>query len=299
MGALGYAILTRPVEGMLLLPAALVLALPTDHPSGWRTSAVRGVKPVLALGSTAVAGVAVTLLINWVRFGDALTFGYADNNVWTIPDVARWTGALVSPGRGLLWEFPAIALAPLGALVLVRSGRRREALAILMLCGALFANTVSWYMWWGGVCWGLRLFSPALPLMATLAGAGIDRLEGWTRSWLPGMLLVSGFAWALPGVLTDILGGYADLSDDTNIWRFDAYPPVGAWQFLERVRPDSLTDAGAVDILWFRLAEQTGNWSLLAPIVLLVIAAVLIACSRRALIAEDVSPARAHTSLGR
>ena len=63
---------------------------------------------------------------------------------------------------------------------------------------------------------------------------------------------------------------------------------LGAWQFLERVWAESTTDVGSVDILWFRLAHLTGNWSLLVQIALLAIPAVLVARSRRAVIAEDV-----------
>ena len=270
--AVGYAILTRPVEGMLLAPAAGGLLLPAGSLSKWRWETL---KPVLVLSFGALAGVTATLLVNWARFGDALQFGYGDNNTWVTPDVARWAGVLISPGRGILWEFPAVALIPFGTMALIRIGRRREAVAILVLSAALLTNTAAWYMWWGGFCWGLRLFAPAVPLLAVVAGVGVDRLSGKARRCLPAVLLGLGFIWTLPGVMTDILAGYGDLGDG-NPWQLSAYPPYGAWQFLERIRPESPSDARAVDIIWFRLAEDTGGWSLLVPTVLLGCAAVLV-----------------------
>lgn len=276
--AIGYAILTRPVEGMLVVPAAVALVLPSGALSEWRRPAL---KPALVLGLGALAGAAVTLLVNWVRFGDLTQFGYADDNGWVIPDAWRWAGVLFSPGRGILWEFPAVVLLPYGAVWLTRIGRRLEAGVILVLSAALLLNTTAWYMWWGGWSWGLRLFMPAVPLLAVVAGAGVDGLRGAARRWLPGALLFGGFVWALPGVATDILGGYGEATGSGEVWQLTAYPPYGAWHFLQRVRAQVPEDAGAVDILWFRLAHTTGNWSLLVPVVLLAIAAVLVAHSLR------------------
>jgi hypothetical protein len=280
--AVFYAILTRPVEGMLLVPAVITMVLPAGSPFKWRLAAL---KPALAPGLGALMGVVVTLLVNWIRFGDALQFGYGDDNTWVMPDVTRWIGVLVSPGRGILWEFPAVILIPFGTVALARVGRRREAAVILVLCAALLTNTAAWYMWWGGHSWGLRLFGPAIPLLAVVAGVGVDRLRGWTRRWVPAVLLFLGFVWALPGVITDILGGYGDLGE--NVWPLTTYPPYGAWQFLERIRPNSLHDAGAVDILWFRLADVTGSWSLLVPVVLVAISAALVYYSLRLTVDEE------------
>ena len=94
----------------------------------------------------------------------------------------------------------------------------------------------------GGVAglWGLRLFTPAVPALSALAGVGTDQLQGRIRNWMAGALLALGFIWALPGALTDILGGYGQLGDG-NVWQLAAYPPYGAWQFLEHWRPVSPT----------------------------------------------------------
>ena len=286
--AVGYAILTRPVEGMLLVPAAAMVLLPARPLGEWRPSTLR---PVLVMGLGALAAGVATLLINRARFGEALQSGYPDDVAWIVPDVVRWAAVLISPGRGILWEFPAVVLVPFGAVALARLGRRREAITLLALCGALLVNVAAWFMWWGGWCWGLRLFTPATPLLAVLAGAGVDRLRGRKRGWLPALLLLAGFLWAMPGVVTDIHGGYGGLADGTqNAWQLAAYPPYGAWQFLVRLRAEMPADAGAADILWLRLARETGNGSLLVPILLVALAAILAMRSRALVRAGEKSP---------
>lgn len=278
--AVAYAILTRPVEGLLLLPAVTVLALP----SGWSSTRRRSVLQTIGvLGVATLAAVGITLFINWIRFGDALQFGYEADNRWVVPTMKTWAGALVSPGRGIIWEFPAVALIPLGGLVLFRRGQHRELWTILCLSGALFFNTTAWYMWWGGWCWGLRLFSPAIPLLAVIAAAGLDAVHHRIRGAVAGTVLALGFIWALPGLMIDIIGGYGELGE--SVWRIAAYPPFGAWQFLYRLRAQSPADVHAIDILWFRLARTTGNWSLLVPVLLAMTAAALFARSRRLLLA--------------
>ena len=278
-----YAILTRPVEGALLVPAVAGIVLPAGTPVTWRPSAL---KPAVLVCLAALGGVVITLVVNWVRFGDALRFGYDADNGWVIPDLHRWAGALVSPGRGILWEFPAILLLPFGALALVQAGRLREVVAMLVLCAALFVNTIAWYMWFGGWCWGLRLFTPATPLLASVAGLGVDRLKGALRRWLPVLCLLAGFVWALPGTITDVMGGYGNATGEGKDWLLTAYPPIGAWQFVDRWFATGLDDAHAVDILWFRLARATGYWSVAVPLVLLAISIVLGARGMRLLLRE-------------
>ncbi|MBM63148.1 MAG: hypothetical protein CL484_09395 [Acidobacteria bacterium] len=270
--AASYAILTRPFEGLLLLPIAMVFL----WPNGFSFQRIQELlKPLFVLGGGAMVGAVVTLLVNYLRFGEFLRFGYDADNTWVAPSFERWAGALVSPGRGLIWEFPAVVLVPLGLVVLASRGRTREAVAILVLSVTLLASTVAWYMWWGGWCWGLRLFGPAIPLLAVVAGCGVERLSEKTSGWVPALLLALGLLWAVPGVVTDILGGFGNLGDG-NVWQLAAYPLYGAWQFLERVFAESFQDAGAVDILWFRMVHRTGWMSLLIPVALLAISSMLL-----------------------
>jgi hypothetical protein len=284
--ALTYAIFTRPIEGVLLAAAVLALLVPARSIAQWRFDALR---PALFAAGGTLAGVAITLLVNTARFGNPLQFGYGDDNGWVMPVAGRWAGALVSPGRGIIWEFPALLLVPLGLLSLYRAGHVREIAMFLLLPAALFVNTVAWYMWWGGWCWGLRLFMPAVPLLAALAGAGVDRLRGAARIWLPAVCLLGGLVWALPGTLTDILAGYPDATGEGRDWVLAAYPPAGAWRFIDRILAVAPDDVHAIDVLWLRLAHSTGNWSLVVPMVLIA-AAVTLAVKGVRLLATDSAP---------
>jgi hypothetical protein len=68
-----------------------------------------------------------------------------------------------------------------------------------------------------------------------------------------------------------LLGGYAAAYNGTpHSYLLTGYPPIGAWRFLHHVRATDLADASALDILWFRLARQTGNASLIVPLVLMI-----------------------------
>ncbi|MFN2377035.1 MAG: hypothetical protein ABR538_10885 [Candidatus Binatia bacterium] len=282
--AAGYAVLVRPVEGMMLMPVALLVMLPEAR-TQWRD---RLPLPLLALGSAAAVAVGLTLLVNWARSGTALDFGYTDKAGWGVPEAVRVAAVLVSPARGILWQLPAMVLVPLGVLALARRGRLQVAQAMLGLCATMLVVTTCWHVWWGGWCWGLRIFLPAIPLLAVLAGAGVDRLGATTRRWLPGSLLAAGFVWTLPGVLTDLLAGYAQMADGAaGAWKPAAFPPYGAWGFLKRTFAENATDTKAIDVLWLRLSHQTGDAILLVPVLLLALAVALALLSRKLLLEAE------------
>jgi 4-amino-4-deoxy-L-arabinose transferase-like glycosyltransferase len=207
--AVGYAILTRPLDGMLLIFAVLALVVPLA-PSAWN---LRTLRPAFVVMVGVVVSVALTALINWARHGDPLTTGYKLENGWVVPDLERIAYVLAGPARGVLWEFPAVLLLPFGVAALRQREKRFETIVLLSLCGALLLNTAMWKMWWGGWCWGLRLFLPAIPVLAVVAGAGIDRLGPRMRRVLPAALLLTGFACAVPGVITDPIAGFAKYTD--------------------------------------------------------------------------------------
>jgi hypothetical protein len=275
--ALFFAILTRPLEGLLIAPAAAALAVPSLRPWRWTGNAWTG---AAIFAGWLAAAVAVTMAVNVGRFGGPLNFGSPTS--WTTPLPVGLAGALVSPARGMLWAFPAIVLAPIGLTRLWRDAYRGLAIVIAALCGALLLNVSLWTWWWGGWSWGLRLFLPALPLLAVLAGAGIAALPGGVRRWLPPLLLAGGMLWAAPGILTDILGGYAGAYNGTDgSFRLSGYPPVGAWQFLHHLRAYTLTDSSAVDLVWLRLSRLTHNLSLIPPVLLAGLVAALLIRIRR------------------
>lgn len=288
-----YAILVRPFEGLLLVPAVLVVLAPplaslrasaqgagddVERPVALRPAAVR----IAAIAAGAAAGVAITLAVNFARFGDPLHFGYTSRARWMLPSPAVVAAALASPARGILWQFPAIVLVPAGFARLWRSERRQDLAALLLLVAAMFAATVGWHVWWGGWFWGLRLFVPAIALLAVLAGVGVDRLGTRARGLVPAAAALSGFVLALPCVLTDSLAGWAKTYDGGEAaWRIDALPLLGAWRFVQRALALEPTDTHGIDVVWFRLAHAAGDWLVLVPLVLLAGAAALAWLARR------------------
>lgn len=294
--AVGYAVLTRPVEGVLIALIAAFLVVPGLAIHRWGR---RGWQGFLAVSSGFGVGVIITLLINWGRFGSPWVSGY-EGEGWTWDLLTGVPGALISPGRGILWQFPAIVLAPLGARLLWRSGYGKLVLAIVGLVTLQFLNVTGWWMWWGGWNWGLRLFLPALPLVAVLAGCGIASLGRRAVRWIPSLLLIIGVIWAVPCIISDISGGYARAYNTAaSNFRLESYPPIGAWAYFDHWLPQGDVDSRAADILWLRLAPATGNASLIVPLMLIAGAALLwcllVSMIRRLVEANSSEPDRAVT----
>ena len=98
-----YGVLVRPLEGSMLLIGALAIL--------WLPAPVKGIRPSMAVGAAWVIAVLGTLATNWARFGSPMNFGYrlgTPEASWTTPIWQGVPNALISPGRGVLWEFPAL-----------------------------------------------------------------------------------------------------------------------------------------------------------------------------------------------
>ena len=270
--ALILAVLTRPVEGSFLFPVLLFMVVPDLIPLRWRGETVKDVGVLVAFYA---ASVALTLVINFGRFGSFTEVGYPVVN-WGTPLWIGVPGDLIGPSRGILWQFPLIVLAPLGVRRLWSTRFRNAAVAMSALVVVLFVNAALWYWWWGAQSWGDRLFVPAWPLVAILAAAGATSLRSPLRLWLTPVLFAGGVVWAIPATVTDLLGGYGGYYDGSSLsFLLSGYPPIGAWRFLHHVRAAGLTDSSAVDIIWFKIARTTHNVSLLAPLLLITAAAAL------------------------
>jgi hypothetical protein len=278
--SLFYGVLARPLEGSLLLPGVLLLLLPVarKHP----------IVPAGQVGAWMV-GVIATLLVNWARFGSALNFGYGSQVAWSTPIWVGLPGAVLSPGRGVLWEFPALGLAVVGAVYMWRTGRRLQAAALGGVPAVLLIEACQYFDWVGGWDWGFRFFQPALPLVAALAGVGVVTLPRGLKTWLPAVLLAGGILWNIPTVTTDILAGYGPAyADPAANWRLDAYPPIGAWRFVHHLLPRTGADSAGIDNVWLRATLLIGKVALAGPVVLLGAA---LALGRSVLMAER-APAR-------
>jgi hypothetical protein len=267
--AVGYGVLARPVEGSLVVPFVLLILV---APSAWKSR--RALTPLAVVAGCYVVALAITLLVDWGRYGSPTRTGYGPEG-WTTPILTGLGGSVLSPVRGILWQFPAVVLAVLGVKLFWRV-ERTMAIALGGIALVQLVNVGLWDVWWGGANWGLRLFVPAFPLLAVLAAAGLRLVPRAVEPAVGGVVLLAGLAWAVPCVVTDLFGGYTILADGSSgAFHFDAMPLIGAWQFIHHLRAVTLTDGGAIDIIWLRLARTTHNLSLIAPVLLGGVAALL------------------------
>jgi hypothetical protein len=260
--SLVLAVLTRPIEGSLLLPALLLLVPIAARPDA---GLLRRFGPSGAIAGAYLLALALSGLVSWERTGTPLPTGYGGG--WTTPLWTGLAGLLLSPARSIILAFPLLLLAPLGMRRLWAAEQRPAVLAIGGLLLALLLNNALWSSWWGSSSWGPRLLIPALPLLAAPAAVGAVSLRPALRSWLPAILLLGGVVWAVPGTVTDLLAGYGAAHDSPGrSWVIQGYPPL--WALLHN-------RGGAVDILWLRLARGSHYLTLLVPAALLGLAGYL------------------------
>jgi hypothetical protein len=206
-----------------------------------------------------------------------LKSGY-EGEGWYTPLLEGLSGSLFSPVRGILWQFPAVMVAPLGLYVLWSRGYRALSMAAAFLALAQLLNVATWSVWWGGWSWGLRLYVTALPVVALLAAAGITALPRLVRPAFTVFAVAAGVLWAVPTLLIDLLSNYAETYDGTaNAFRLDGHPAAAISRFLGHWYAQTPVDRFAADILWIRTAGQTGSASLIPMIALLVCALALAA----------------------
>jgi hypothetical protein len=269
----GYAVLTRPIEGGLLLPATLALLVPGYKIARYSDRDWRALG--LAMSGWGIA-VIVTFFVNYARYQHWFITGYEAEG-WTTPFSIGLSGLLISPGRGLIWAFPAVVLVPAGIRRLYQQGQQALVYACMGLTISLIGLMSMWHIWWGGGNWGPRLILPAVPLLAIPAAAGLASIPQRYRTLAAVVLVIAGMVWSLPGVIVDLLAGYGGFYNSTDAsFGIMSYPPFGAWRFLDHWFATSLTDNRAIDILWLRLARSTTGASLVPFAGCLVIAILLL-----------------------
>ncbi len=254
--ALGMAVLVKPVA-IVVAPAFLVYAWVLGN-SKSRWQALRLVAGPLAVG---VIGVA---LYNWVRFGSPLDTGYR-TAAWDVPPWIGFYGLLLSPGKGLLWYCPPLALGVAGCVPLARKHPRAATLmgSIGLSYSLVHAILNHWHG--GGPPWGPRYIVPVIPLLVLPAAEWFQRLPrcAWGRLAMA-LLLALGLIVQIPAVLVNPARALQALYDRSAspteytlrmLYRPADSPLAGQWRSLLEVA--ALMRDGAARAMVTDLGRQT------------------------------------------
>jgi hypothetical protein len=186
--AAGAAVLMRDDSALLVLPwLALGCWLSADARRHAVSRFVIGALPSAALWC----------VYNQARFGAPWRIGRGGVAVYNHPFLKGLYGYLVSPGRGLIFYVPVIAVAAMG---IARAWRRDRVVvatgaALLLSRIVFFAPYWGWYGGGGG--FGPRYVLPAMPVLAV----GIMEVARAPRSIVPPLRIVAPFLVAVSVVV--------------------------------------------------------------------------------------------------
>ncbi len=208
--AAGWAFLTRndavlAYPGLALMMLGPIVAAARAQGRSFWPAWIAFAAPVVCAG-------AWQLLLNRLRYGSFLASGYSDQEEglhFSTPLVAGLYGFLFSPGKGMFFFSPALALSFCGWGALARAWRARHralvwALALMIL--APLAAMSKWQNWPGGWCWGPRhIFQIhaflAVPLAAWLAVA-------WGRA-----ARIAALVFLIVGAAVQLLGAAVNFNE--------------------------------------------------------------------------------------
>ncbi|MGI6208938.1 MAG: hypothetical protein ACOYEW_12105 [Anaerolineae bacterium] len=186
---LGVAALAR-VASLVAVPFALA---GTAAELGLRRRLVRAGAALLL---PVAAALGLMAYLNWVRYGDPLTTGYAPAEAFSTPLVVGLRGLLLSWGKSVFVYSPPLLLALVGA---VPSYRRHPGL-VLFSAGASLAHLLlyaAWYTWAGGWSWGPRFLTPTTALLMPLALPLLGRRHRWSSLRWTGLTAVATLGLAV------------------------------------------------------------------------------------------------------
>lgn len=266
------AYLCRPTSLLFLALIALYIAL---------------TKPVMLIKVFAVVlgGIVLFIFFSWSEYQQMLPDYYLPQQLGATAAIGTaLRGHLVSPSRGVLIYSPYLFLSIFGSLVFIRQLYRRPLfwLAVLWIGAHLLLISRN-SMWWGGGCFGSRMFTEVMPafllltlllwyfglqrspalvrriamgLFIVLAGAGvyINAYQGlyntYTLDWGDSHL----FDWKCP----QFLASHACLAErEFN----DQEPRLAIYTMGDTIYPDSKT---AIFSSWYWVensSEGTFRWS--------------------------------------
>jgi hypothetical protein len=220
------AVLAKPT-GILLGPLLCIYLFLRKAPA--RVAALPLVGSVL--------GLVCYFGYNVVRFGNPFNFGppYVFSAHLLLRGLA---GQLASPGRGIIWYCPPIAMA-IPAFFRVAKTVRMEALLIAAVFAAFLGLHSSVPYWDGGWGWGPRYLLPAMPGLMALTGL----LETKGAKWLL-VLGLAGFFVNAPTLVSFYERYYAEameqgVPESQLFWSPARAPALHAWGAAHRVISDA------------------------------------------------------------
>ncbi|HOX44277.1 MAG TPA: hypothetical protein PK668_11800 [Myxococcota bacterium] len=170
----------------------------------------------------------VLLLWNWLRFASWLVIPGANQLMLFL---ARHLpeglpGPLFSPGAGLLWFFPFLALSVVGFRNL-KADHRWLLWLVLALVGVVLLVYGAWWQWWSEWSYGPRYHLPLVSVLALAAAYGLARAG--RRLWTAAKILVGlGLLVQVPGVL--LLPFKLPSPIDPSVWW--SFPGFTSWGSL-------------------------------------------------------------------
>lgn len=194
--------------------------------------------PRRALAVAAVAGLAAMPwgLFHWLTYGTVLgpMAVQTSGSFWSLGNLGACAGVLFSPTHGLLvyqpWLlllvlnlWPSLCRASQSSRAPLPRGWRLWAMAVVVGHLALVS---SWWCWWGGWCWGSRLLSEDLPLLALLTLGPLATLLATPRRsrWVLAIAIVSALLH-VPSVYFDQKRWYGRPEPEVaSLWRWTAPP---------------------------------------------------------------------------
>lgn len=250
-GALSYALVTRAAVA-ITLPIFFAYGFLSLRRAGlsWRLTNAR----MLLCGTAVLPGIGLDLWHNYLRFGNALNFGYPGEG-WVTPLYVGLYGLLLSSGKSLFLFVPLAVLAPWGLTRLWASPRRAEA---MLFGGVLLIYLVfhaGWWAWHGGWSWGPRFLVPTIPFLVLALG------ELWTASRTAHRALIALFLVSLypqlMGVAVDFNLYMLHVNDEPKVLFNPEFSPlVGHLRFLFRSGKLALVDS---EFLALGLPLMTGT----------------------------------------
>ncbi len=237
-------LIVRPIAGTALPPLFLYLLL-VEKRSAKHHNTPQNLRPIVVFSALCCAAVALLLGYNKIRFGGWIETGYEylpDGRLrsFTLDPLHGLSILFFSPGKSIFIFAPMALAAVAGMLILARSNRTRAESVLTALTPAMFiAILCRWAEVEGGVCWGPRLFLPALPVML-LAIAPLLTMQKRAITIVLIGLGITGFAIQALGVAINFSTYIAShiseyFNSETGYYRFGFNPFPGHISELKKL----------------------------------------------------------------